>query len=196
MLHTLVATVENKPGVLNRVASLFRRRNFNISSLTVGETEDPGVSRMTIVVDTRTTKPHIVMANLYKLINVLEVRDLTAAQRVERDLALMKVRADVTTRGEVMQFAELYRAKIVSVAREWLILEMTGTAQEVENFVEIVQPFGLIEMVRTGVVAMECGSGSRSDLQQPTEQENAKAGAAPNGRASHYIQPLAEREGV
>jgi acetolactate synthase-1/3 small subunit len=191
MLHTLVATVENKPGVLNRVASLLRRRNFNISSLTVGETENPAISRMTIVVDTATTKPHIVSANLYKLVNVIEVRDITTHNRVERDLALLKVRADATSRPEIMQFTELYRAKIVAVAHDALVLEMTGTPQEVGAFIEIIQPFGLLEMTRTGVVAMQYGTHDPA-TRQPTPA------ATTNGtkKSAHYVQPLAEREGV
>ena len=190
MLHTLVATVENKPGVLNRVASLLRRRNFNISSLTVGETENPAISRMTIVVDTATTKPHIVSANLYKLVNVIEVRDITTHHRVERDLALLKVRADATSRPEIMQFTELYRAKIVAVAHDALVLEVTGTPQEVEAFIEIIQPFGLLEITRTGVVAMQYGTDDPA-MRQPTA-------AATNGtkKSAQYVQPLAEREGV
>lgn len=183
MLHTLVATVENKPGVLNRVASLFRRRNFNIASLTVGETEDPAISRMTIVVDTKTTKPHIVTENLYKLVNVLEVRNLTEEASVQRDLVLVKVQTNGTTRAELMQFATLYQAKIVSVAHDALIMEMTGEPREVDNFIAIVRPFGIYEMVRTGVVAM-----ARHTNPQPH---------ATNGHTNgHYIQPLAEREGV
>ena len=189
MQHTLVATVENKPGVLNRVASLFRRRNFNITSLTVGETENPAFSRMTIVVDTKTTKPHIVTENLYKLVNVIAVHDLTEEPSVQRDLVLVKVRADGTTRAELMQFATLYQAKIVSVAHDCLIMEMTGEPREVDNFMDIVQPFGIHEMVRTGVVAM-----ARS-TSEPIAAANGHANGA-NGKNGHYIQPLAEREGV
>lgn len=158
MLHTLVAIVENKPGVLNRVASLFRRRNFNITSLTVGETEDPTVSRMTIVVDTQKTKPYIVTENLYKMVNVIEVRDVTNRPSVLRDLVLLKVKTDVNTRPEIMQFTNLYNAKIVDVRHESLMLEMTGAPDEVDRFIHIVKPFGIIEMVRTGVVAMARGN--------------------------------------
>lgn len=188
MQHTLVAIVENKPGVLNRVASLFRRRNFNIASLTVGETEDPSVSRMTIVVDTQTTKPHIVTESLYKLVNVIEVRDITGQPSVQRDLALLKVQTDGSTRGEVMQFSELYRVKIVHVGRESLILEMTGTTDEVDTFIEIMRPYGIMEMVRTGAVAMERGSSAPPIGSYSAEQRD--------GQKGHYITPLAEREGV
>ncbi|MGB0388314.1 MAG: acetolactate synthase small subunit [Ardenticatenaceae bacterium] len=158
MLHTLVAIVENKPGVLNRVSSLFRRRNFNIASLTVGETENPDVSRMTIVVDTKKTKPHIVTENLYKMVNVIEVRELSDQPSVQRDLVLVKVQTNVSTRPEVMQFATLYNAKIVDVTHDALMLEMTGEPNEVDRFTDMIGPFGIIEMVRTGVVAMARGS--------------------------------------
>ncbi|MDQ4078066.1 MAG: acetolactate synthase small subunit [Chloroflexota bacterium] len=184
MLHTLVAIVENKPGVLNRVASLFRRRNFNIASLTVGETENPDISRMTIVVDTKTTKPYIVTESLYKLVNVIEVRDLTERPSVQRDLVLLKVHTDSATRPEIMQFANLYHAKIVNVTRDCLMLEMTGAPNEVDNFVDIMRPFGIIEMVRTGAVAMEVGSNGHT---------RSNGHAKGNG---HYIRPIADREGV
>jgi acetolactate synthase I/III small subunit len=186
MLHTLVAIVENKPGVLNRVASLFRRRNFNITSLTVGETENPSISRMTIVVDTKTTKPYIVTESLYKLVNVIEVRDLTAQPSVQRDLALLKVRTDDGARAEIMQFANLYHARIINVTLETLILEMTGDPAEIDNFISIMGHYGIVEMVRTGVVAMEAGSGGISHGYTNGQSQ----------RTSHYVQPLTEREGV
>lgn len=154
MLHTLVATVENKPGVLNRVASLFRRRNFNIASLTVGETEDPAISRMTIVVDTQHTQPHIVTENLYKLVNVIQVEDLTERPSVIRDLVLVRVRADAASRQEIMQFSELFRARIVDIGRASLTLEMTGRPDKIDHFVHTLEPFGIQELIRTGVVAM------------------------------------------
>lgn len=166
MLHTLVAIVENKPGVLNRVSSLFRRRNFNIASLTVGETEDQAVSRMTIVFDTQKTKPHIVTENLYKMVNVIEVRDVTNQPSVLRDLVLLKVKTNVNTRPEIMQFTNLYDAKIVDVRHESLMLEMTGAPDEVDRFIQILKPFGILEMVRTGVVAMARGNQARSKLRQ------------------------------
>lgn len=166
MLHTLVAIVENKPGVLNRVSSLFRRRNFNIASLTVGETEDPAVSRMTIVFDTQKTKPHIVTENLYKMVYVIEVRDVTNEPNVLRDLVLLKVKTNVNTRPEIMQFTNLYNAKIVDVRHESLMLEMTGAPDEVDRFIQIVKPFGIIEMVRTGIVAMARGNRPSREKKQ------------------------------
>jgi acetolactate synthase-1/3 small subunit len=160
MQYTLVTYVEDKPGVLNRVASLFRRRAFNIESLTVGHTEQPGVSRMTIVVDTDETGIRRVEANLYKLVNVLRVEDVTNTPAVSRDLALIKVAADVNTRAQVMQLVDVFRARIVDVANESLVVEITGTEDKIEGLIEVLRPMGIIEMVRTGMVAMTRGSAS------------------------------------
>jgi acetolactate synthase-1/3 small subunit len=158
MQYTLVAYVENKPGVLDRVASLFRRRAFNIESLTVGHTEQPGVSRMTIVVDTDEIGIRRVEANLYKLVNVLRVEDVTNTPAVTRDLALIKVSADINTREQVMQIVDVFRARIVDVANESLVVEITGTEDKIEGLIKVLQPMGIIEMVRTGIVAMTRGS--------------------------------------
>lgn len=157
MQHTLVALVEDRPGVLNRVASLFRRRAFNIESLTVGHTEQPGVSRMTIVIDSNQTNAERVTANLYKLINVIHVADLATAPAVSRDLALIKVSVTPANRAGAMQLADVYRARIVDVTNESLIVEITGTEDKIDSFVEVLRPFGIIEMVRTGIVAMSRG---------------------------------------
>ena len=154
MKYTLVALVENKPGVLNRVASLFRRRNFNIDSLTVGRTEDDEVSRMTIVVDSAETEAWRVRENLYKLVNVIQVDDLTDKPTVSRDLALIKVGVDGQTRQEVMQLCEVFRAKIIDASTDSMIVEITGTEDKIAGLVEVLMPFGILEMVRTGVVAM------------------------------------------
>ncbi len=156
--HTFVAYVEDKPGVLNRVASLFRRRAFNIESLTVGHTDQSGVSRMTIVVDTDELGARRVEANLYKLVNVLRVDDVTAQATVERDLALIKVVARNGKRSEIMQLVDVYRARIVDVTNESLIVEITGTEDKIESLVEVLRPFGIIEMVRTGLVSMTRGA--------------------------------------
>jgi len=158
MQYTLVAYVEDKPGVLDRVASLFRRRAFNIESLTVGHTEQPGVSRMTIVVDTDEIGIRRVEANLYKLVNVLRVEDVTNTPAVTRDLALIKVSADINTREQVMQIVDVFRARIVDVANESLVVEITGTEDKIEGLIKVLQPMGIIEMVRTGIVAMTRGS--------------------------------------
>lgn len=158
--HTFVAYVEDKPGVLNRVSSLFRRRTFNIESLTVGHTEQPGVSRMTIVVDTDEFGARRVEANLYKLVNVLRVDNVTAQPTVERDLALIKVTARNGKRAEIMQLVDVYRARIVDVTNDSLVVEITGTEDKIESMVDILRPFGIIEMVRTGVVSMTRGSAN------------------------------------
>jgi len=157
MDRTLVAWVEDKPGVLNRVASLFRQRAFNIESLTVGHTQEPGVSRMTIVVDGERTDTEKVVQNLYKLVNVIKVEDVTEEPNVMRDLALIKVGASNGTRSEVMQIVETFRARVVDVGLETLTVEVTGTAEKINGLVEVLQPFGVAEMVRTGRVAMTRG---------------------------------------
>jgi acetolactate synthase-1/3 small subunit len=160
MEHTLVVLVEDKPGVLNRVASLFRRRAFNIESLAVGHTEQPGISRMTIVIDGDQTNVERVTANLYKLVNVIQVADLVGMPAVSRDLALMKVGVNAANRTEVMQLVEVFRARIVDVTNDSLIVEITGDEDKINSFVEVLRPFGIMEMVRTGVVAMARGFGT------------------------------------
>jgi acetolactate synthase-1/3 small subunit len=158
MQSTLIALVEDKPGVLNRVASLFRRRAFNIESLAVGHTEQPGVSRMTIVVDSSRTDVQKVVQNLYKLVNVIQVEDVTEKPAVMRDLALIKVRAeDGTVRSEIMQIVETFRARVVDVALKTLMIEVTGTDEKLEGLVEVLRPYGIVELVRTGRVAMVRG---------------------------------------
>ncbi len=160
MKHTLVALVEDKPGVLNRVASLFRRRAFNIESLTVGRTHVPDVSRMTILVDTEFTPPSLVEANLSKLINVIDVKDVTHMPTVMRDLALIKVRADASDRAEIAQLVEIFRAKIVDVATDSVIVEVTGDEEKISGLVELLRDKGIIEMVRTGQIAMARGNAN------------------------------------
>ena len=161
MQHTLIALVEDKPGVLNRVASLFRRRNFNIESLNVGRTELPHMSRMTIVVDgiEGQADARKIEANLYKLVNVIDVQDVTAQPTVTRDLALIKVKVLPEQRTEINNLAGIFRAHIVDVAPDSVIVEITGTEDKVESMVELLRPFGILEMVRTGQVAMARGAG-------------------------------------
>lgn len=161
-LRTFVVYVEDKPGVLNRTVSLFRRRLFNIESLAVGHTDQPGVSRMTIVMEADETTAHLVEANLYKLVNVLRVEDVTHHSSVMRDLALIKVRANQEQRAQVLQVAEVFRARVVDVTPEALIVEITGTEDKVEGLLEVLRPFGVIEMARTGTVAMARGSEAPS----------------------------------
>ena len=162
MNRTLIALVEDKPGVLTRVASLFRRRAFNIESLTVGHTEQPGISRMTIVVDSDRTDAQKVAQHLNKLINVIRVEDVTDLPAVVRDLALIKVRASGKDRSEVMSLVETFRARVVDVRLDTLIIEVTGTEEKVDGLVEVLRPFGIVEMVRTGQVAMVRGGNGHS----------------------------------
>jgi len=159
MQHTLIALVENKPGVLNRVASLFRRRNFNIESLSVGQTENPEISRMTIVLDNTQVDARLVEANLYKLVNVIDVQDVTEQSAVTRDLALIKVKCPPEKRSEVASLADIFRAKIVDVAKNSVIVEVVGTEDKIEGLIELLRPIGILEMVRTGQVAMTRGTG-------------------------------------
>jgi acetolactate synthase-1/3 small subunit len=158
MYHTLIAKVENKPGVLNRVASLFRRRNFNIESLNVGRTENPDISRMTIVMENTNVDARKVEANLYKLVNIIDVQDVTNQPTVARDLALIKVNAKPEQRSEIANLVNIFRARIVDVACDSVIVEITGTEEKIEGLVELLRPIGILEMVRTGQVAMLRGT--------------------------------------
>ena len=157
-MHTFAVYVDNKPGVLNRVSSLFRRRGFNIESLTVGHTETPGVSRMTIAVDTDERGARLVEANLYKLIPVLRVDNLTVRAHISRDLAMIKVAAIADGRTQVMQLADVYRARIVDVSAEALVIEATGTEEKIDSLIEMLRPYRIVEMVRTGRAVMARGS--------------------------------------
>jgi acetolactate synthase-1/3 small subunit len=174
MQHTLVALVEDQPGVLNRVASLFRRRAFNIESLTVGHTDLPGISRMTIVIDNTQTNAERVTANLYKLVNVIQVADLAESPAVSRDLALIKVSAPADHRTEIMQLVDVFRARIVDVTNDSLIIEITGDSEKIDGFVEVMRPFGILEMVRTGLVAMVRGSQTAADFGSNGNGKNGK----------------------
>jgi acetolactate synthase-1/3 small subunit len=158
MLHTFAVYVDNKPGVLNRVSSLFRRRAFNIESLTVGHTETTGVSRMTVVVDTDEYGARRLEAHLYKLVPVRRVDNITVAPSIARDLALIKVAATGDARTHVMQLVDVYRARIVDVSPESLVIETTGTEDKIDSLLEVLRPYGVIEMVRTGRVAMARGT--------------------------------------
>lgn len=159
MNYTFIALVENKPGVLNRVASLFRRRNFNIESLAVGRTENPDISRMTVVVDCPNgdMDAHKIEANLYKLVNVIDVQDVTHQPSVTRDLALIKVKVRPERRAEVNGLADIFRARIVDVAADSVIVEITGTEDKIEGMIELLRPIGIVEMVRTGQISMTRG---------------------------------------
>jgi len=160
MVHTFAVYVDNKPGVLNRVASLFRRRAFNIESLTVGRTEEPGISRMTVVVETDEYGARRLEANLYKLIPVRRVDNITSRPTISRDLALIKVSAAGDVRAQVMQLVEVYRARVVDVSPESLVIEATGTEDKIDSLLDVLRPYGVVEMVRTGRVAMARGTGA------------------------------------
>ena len=158
--HTLSVLVENKPGVLARVSGLFSRRGFNISSLAVGPTEHPAVSRMTIVVQVDDLPLEQVTKQLNKLVNVLKIVELDPAQAVQRELLLIKVKADLTTRSHVLETVQLFRAKVVDVATDAVTIEATGTQDKLDALVRVLEPFGIREMVQSGMVAV--GRGSRS----------------------------------
>jgi acetolactate synthase-1/3 small subunit len=160
MLRTFAVYVENKPGVLTRVASLFRRRAFNIDSLTVGRTEKPEVSRMTITADADQDQARRIEASLYKLVNVLLVENLTHQRAVVRDLAMIKVAAPHEERAHLLQLVGVFRARVVDVAAESLIIEITGAEDKIDGLLEALRPFGVLEMVRTGIVAMRRGNKS------------------------------------
>ena len=153
-LRTFIMHVEDLPGVLNRVTSLFRRRGYNIESLAVGGTEVPGVSRMTIVMEADDDAARRIEANLYKLVNVLRVEDTTRRPTVQRELALIKVRADQASRAQVLQLAEVFRARAIDVAPEALIFEITGTRDKIDGLAGVLAAYGIVEMVRTGAIAM------------------------------------------
>ena len=171
MKHTLVARVLDEPGVLNRVASLFRRRAFNIDSLTVGHSEAGHVSRMTIVVDTRRTPAALVAENLRKLVPVLEVEDVTDRPTVSRDLALVRVKCAPGERSQLADLVAIFRGRIVDVAPESVIVEVTGDEEKVDGLVELLRERGVLEMVRTGKIALVRGNGN-------TNGNGAKAAAA------------------
>ncbi len=164
MMNTFVVYVENKPGVLTRVASLFRRRAFNIDSLTVGRTEKPEVSRMTITVDADYDQARRIEANLYKLVNVLLVDNITNEASIVRDLAMIKVAATHEARSHVLELASVFRARVVDVAPESLTIEITGAEDKIDGLLEVLRPYGVMEMVRTGIVAMRRGSKSSGEV--------------------------------
>lgn len=154
MRHTLAVLVENNPGVLARVAGLFSRRGFNIESLAVGETENPAISRMTIVVEGDDRVLEQVTKQLRKLVEVLKVQDITKMEHVDRELALIKVNAEPAKRAEIIQIVEIFRAHIVDIGRKTLVVEVTGDEGKINALVNALKPFGIREMCRTGKIAM------------------------------------------
>ena len=157
--HILSILVENKPGVLTRIAGLFARRGFNIDTLAVGPTDDPTLSRITVTLDGAMHPIDQVTKQLHKLVNVIKIRDLEPAETVARELALFKLSADGPSRGEIMQIVEIFRGKIIDVTKRSVIVEVTGTRDKIEAFERLVRPFGLIEMARTGEIAISRGRG-------------------------------------
>jgi acetolactate synthase-1/3 small subunit len=157
--HILSILVENKPGVLTRIAGLFARRGFNIDTLAVGPTDDDSISRITLTLDGAVHPMDQVTKQLHKLINVIKIRDLEPEETLARELALFKVATDGASRAEVMQICEIFRAKVVDVTKRSLVIEVTGTCEKVNAFERLVRPFGLIEMARTGEIAISRGRG-------------------------------------
>ena len=185
-INTIVAHVEDRPGVLARVASLFRRRGFNIESLTVGPCEEPGISRMTIVVDGDDRTVDQVCRQLYKLIDVVSVFDITYSPMVDRELAMIKVAAQNFNRREVLDVVQMFRADVVDVNDDSLIVQVLGDEGKVNAALRMFEPFGILEMVRTGRVAMERGSQTSkpppmSDAEAATAAVRAMLGRRPEG---------------
>ncbi|WP_433264257.1 acetolactate synthase small subunit [Actinosynnema sp. CS-041913] len=158
--HTLSVLVEDKPGVLARVAGLFSRRGFNIESLAVGRTEHPDISRMTIVVSVDELPLEQVTKQLNKLVNVIKIVELETSASVQRQLLLVKVRADATVRSQVLETVQLFRAKVVDVSPEAVTVEATGTSEKLDALLRMLEPYGLREIVQSGMVAI--GRGARS----------------------------------
>jgi acetolactate synthase-1/3 small subunit len=160
MKHTISVIVENKPGVLQRVAGLFSRRGFNIESLAVGTTEKPDISRMTIVVEGDESTLEQITKQLYKQIDVLKVFDLPPEEAVERELALIKIHASEKTRAEITQIADIFKARIVDVTEDSMMIEVSAEKEKVENMQKLLEKFGIQELVRTGKIALQRGASS------------------------------------
>jgi len=170
MKHTLVALVEDKPGVLTRMASLFRRRGFNIESIVVGRSEVPHLSRMTIVISGPTTMVEQLRKQLDKIIDVIKVFDITAEDAVARELALIKVGATSSNRSEIIQIVDIFRANIVDVAPDSVTVEVTGDEEKIDSLLNLLRGFGIKEMTRTGRIAM-----ARGGRQLPAAKQSSKA---------------------
>jgi acetolactate synthase-1/3 small subunit len=159
--HTLVALVEDKPGVLNRMVSLFRRRTFNIDSIAVGSSEIPNFSRITFVVDGPQTMVEQVRKQLLgKVVEVVKVTDITDKNVVIREVALIKVKAPSSARSEIIQIVDIFHAEIVDVTQDYVTIEITGTEEKIESLLDLLKPFGIKELVRTGRIGMTCGSAT------------------------------------
>jgi acetolactate synthase-1/3 small subunit len=174
---TFAVYLQDHPGALNRVASAFRRRAINIVSLTVGHTEQPGISRMTIVVDAPDAARTRIEANLYKILDVERVESISS-DAVERDLAMIKVAANAQSRGEIMQLVDVFRARVVDVAPDSLIVEITGTEDKIDGLLDVLRPYGVLEMVRTGRVSMSRGGQELKAARRRSRGEAAAETAA------------------
>lgn len=183
MKHTLVALVEDKPGVLNRVASMFRRRGFNIESLAVGHTEQRGISRMTFQVDAANTAIDLVVKNLYKIIEVIKVTDVTGESTVDRELLLIKVAANAGTRGEILQVSEMFQARILDVAPDSLIVEAVASEEKIDSLIQMLRGYGIKEMARTGRISMIRGSATAMMTESDMSRRNGKLRPIRSGRA-------------
>ena len=160
--HTIIAWLEDKPGVLSRVLSLFRRRNFNIENLSVGHSETPGVSRLTFTVNGDDQMVEQSIKQLYKLVNVLRVEDVTEKPAVRREMALIRVKVDAKTRPEVMQLVDIYRASIIDVSMDSLVVQAVGHESRLDSLIDLLSNFPITEMVRTGPVAMTRGAAGKN----------------------------------
>ena len=158
--HTITALVQDKPGVLNRISSMFRRRGFNIASLAVGQSEEPDLSRMTFVIEGDDRVVEQMTKHLHKLIDVIKVSDISDQNIVSRELALIRVRADVQARSEIMQIVGIFRAHIIDVAADSLIVEVAGDEDKIDSLQELLKSFGVLEVMRTGTIAMDRGAGA------------------------------------
>ena len=187
MKHTVVALVENRPGVLSRVASLFRRRGFNIHSLAVGTTEDESISRMTIVIDGEGGIVEQVERQLYKLIDVIKVTDLTGEETMVRELALIKVRCNASNRSQVLELVDVFRAQMVDVSSESLIIQIVAEGDRLDALMEQLSPYEVSEMVRTGRIAML--RGEQSTALHETEPEDVQRFHAESGRRPERSLP-------
>ena len=174
--HTIVALVEDKPGVLNRIASLFRRRNFNIDSIAVGHSEIPNLSRVTIVVDGAATMVEQVRKQLAKVIDVVKVADITNEDIVTRELALLKVKSNSVTRSEIMQIVDIFRANIVDVAVDSVTIEVTGDEDKIQSLYNLLRGFGVKEVARTGRIALTRGAAGPIPVE---DKETKKRGKEP-----------------
>ncbi len=165
--HTLSVLVENKPGVLTRVAGMFARRGYNIHSLAVGPTEDPNVSRLTIVIGTEAVQLEQIIKQLNKLVNVLKIVELEPDGSVEREMQLVKVSADPSLRSQIIEIADVFRAKIVDVDHDSLTIEAAGNPSKLEALIDLLEPYGIREMVRSGTIALSRGTRSITDGARP-----------------------------